>query len=305
MDQQLASSKQTLAAPTPAQSRDSAAPDRGGQVIFEAPDAASPRRPQARVVTPWARRALRLTADSLNGLISWALLGLTSAIAFVLFRVLNRTHVHGRHNFGMQKNTLLCSNHRTMIDSYMVGHLSSWPWAWIMPWKAPYHPAAAENFFGNKLLAWFSARWKCIPVRRGKRDFGALSCMEEALPKGQMLIFPEGTRSRTGELLPGRPGTGKLIYDTRCKVVPIYHHGMSEVLPIGQRWPRLFRRIDVYVGPAVDLGDLLDLPPGKETSQQVIDRVMAAIGQLRDQAEAAAAAHRPWLTKLRRAVLRN
>jgi len=109
--------------------------------------------------------------------------------------------------------------------------------------------------------------------------------MIETLPKGQMLIFPEGTRSRTGDLLPGRPGTGKLIHDSRCKVVPVYVQGMSDVLPVGTAWPRLLRRIEVNIGKPVPLDDLLGLPDSRETSQAIIDRVMSHIQALKDDLE--------------------
>lgn len=276
-----------------------------GEVVYEAPAAPlttpTPARPSL------SRRIGRGAVHALNAVAGYLLINLTSAVAFFLFRVFNRTKVHDRRNFGLAKNTLICSNHRTMIDSYMVGHLSNWPWGWLLPRKLPYHPAAKENFFRNPTISWFSSRWRCIPVRRGVRDFEALAMMTKALPTGQMLIFPEGTRSRDGKLLEGRPGTGKLIHDTRCKVVPVYHRGMHNLLPIGRSFPTFFNRIDVYVGKPIDMRDLLELPSSKETSRLVIDRVMAALHELEARAdadEAARLAHVPWYLVFPRALRR-
>jgi|GEM_PF-410264 1-acyl-sn-glycerol-3-phosphate acyltransferase len=239
----------------------------------------------AKMRTAWHSGISRPVVALFNGLMSYLIINLTSLIAFVLFRVFTRTRVYGRANIGLAKNTLICANHRTMIDSYLVGHLSSWPWGWLFPHVLPYHPAAVENFFKNPILAWFSNRWRCVPVRRGIRDFGALKIMTETLPKGQMLIFPEGSRSRTGDLLPGRPGTGKLIHDSQCKVVPIYVSGMSDILPIGSRWPRFFRRLDVHVGTPVPLDDLLQQPESLETSKAIVGRVMEHIAELKKTCE--------------------
>lgn len=274
-----------------------------GEVVYEAP-AAQPAAPRRRSVLGSIGKTL---LDGANFVATYLLINLTSFIAFFLFRVFNRTRVRNRGNLGLAKNTLICANHRTMIDSYMLGHLSSWPWGWLLPRVMPYHPAAKENFFRNRIIGWFSWRWRCIPVRRGVKDFEALRIMTETLPKGQMLIFPEGTRSRTGELLEGRPGTGKLIHDARCKVVPVYHRGMHNVLPIGVSFPKLFKRVDVYVGKPIDMSDLFALPSSKETSKLVIDRVMAALHELEAQAdadEAARAARVPWYVALPRAVRR-
>ena len=236
------------------------------------------------------------------------MINLTSFIALFLFRIFNRTKVHNRRNFGLSKNTLICSNHRTMIDSYMVGHLSSWPWGLLLPHKLPYHPAAKENFFRNRVIGWFSWRWRCIPVRRGVKDFEALQMMTDTLPTGQMLIFPEGTRSRDGKLLEGRPGTGKLIHDTQCKVVPVYHRGMNNLLPIGRSFPTFFNRIDVYVGKPIDMSDLYALPSSKETSRVVIKRVMDALHELEAQADADEEARRlrpAWPMAIARAIRRS
>ena len=222
---------------------------------------------------------------AIENVVGYVITHATSMLAFVLFRVLNRTKVYGRNKLPKGRNVLICANHRTMIDSYLIGHLTSWPQSLIRPHLLPFHPAAEENFFRNRFIGWFSSRWKCIPVRRRARDFRALSRMVGALPKGQMIIFPEGTRSRTGELLRGRPGTGKLIRETRCTVVPCYVKGMDQVLPIGTARPRFFKKIQVVFGDPVPVDDLFDLPDNKETSQKIIDRVMEHIAELKDQLE--------------------
>jgi 1-acyl-sn-glycerol-3-phosphate acyltransferase len=270
------------------------------EVIYEAE--ARPLRHPKRLRL--ARRVGSWLLDAVNFVASYLMINLTSAIALILFRVLNRTRIYGRWNIGVSKNTLLCSNHRTMIDSYLVGHLSSWPWGWILPRVLPYHPAAMENFFRNRIIGWFSWRWRCIPVRRGVKDMEALRNMTETLPKGQMCIFPEGTRSRTGELKEGRPGTGKLIHDTRCKVVPIYHSGMESLLPVGNAWPHIFRRLEVNIGKPIDLSDLYAQPSSKETSKMVIARVMQAIAELKAESEARAATRVHWYVAVKRGFLR-
>lgn len=258
--------------------------------------------PKARVSL--ARRVARLPLNAINFVSTYLLINCTVVLGIVLFRLLNRCKVYGRWNIGIAKNTLVASNHRTMIDSYLLGIFSVWPLGWIMPWVLPYHPAAKENFFRNRIIGWFSWRWRCIPVRRGVKDMEALQVMTETLPKGSMCIFPEGTRSRTGELKEGRPGTGKLIHDTRCKVVPVYHSGMENVLPVGTPWPRFFQKIEVNIGKPIDMSDLFELPSSKETSRIVIERVMDAIAELKEESEARAAARVPWYVAAKRGALR-
>jgi 1-acyl-sn-glycerol-3-phosphate acyltransferase len=270
------------------------------EVLFEAE-----ARPLPQVRRPSLGRRIGATLlAAVNFVAGYLMINVTSFVAVILFRLLNRTRIYGRWNVGVSRNTLLCSNHRTMIDSYQVGLLSSVPFGWIMPWMLPYHPAAKENFFRNRIIGWFSWRWRCIPVRRGIKDMEALRNMTAALRSGHMCIFPEGTRSRTGELKEGRPGTGKLIHDTQCKVVPIYHSGMENLLPVGTVWPRIFRRIELNVGKPIDMSDLFARPSSKETSRLVIARVMEAIAELKAQSEARAAARVPWYVAAKRGLRR-
>src|SRR5712692_9311611 len=208
---------------------------------------------------------------------SFLVTNLTVTLFWVLFFVLNRTTVIGRRNVGEERNTLLLSNHQSMLDSFLVGLAAFYPQSWLKPHLIPWNPAAAENFYKNPLLAWLAENWKCIWVREGRRDLHALHRMIQVLPCGVMTLFPEGTRSRDGAVGPGRPGTGLLILATRPRVIPVAIDGMRAVLPIGRYLPRIFKRINVSFGPPVDYTDLLAMPRTRETAQAVIDRVMAAI----------------------------
>ena len=58
----------------------------------------------------------------------------------------------------------------------------------------------------------------------------AVAFMESLLRSGEnILLFPEGTRSRDGSLLPGKPGVGGLVLDTRAPVVPVFLGGLDRV----------------------------------------------------------------------------
>ena len=201
----------------------------------------------------------------------------TVTLFWMVFFVLNRTVVIGRRNVGDERNTLLLSNHQSMLDSFLVGLAAFYPQSWLKPHVIPWNPAAAENFYKNPLLAWLADNWKCIWVREGRRDLHALHRMIQVLPRGVMTLFPEGTRSRDGTVGPGRPGPGLLILATRPRVIPVAVEGMQDVLPIGHYFPRLFKRIYVSYGLPVDCGEFLTMPRTRETAQAVVDRVMAEI----------------------------
>lgn len=208
---------------------------------------------------------------------SYVVTNVTVTVFWLVFCILNRTRVIGRQNVGEERNTLLLSNHQSMLDSFLVGLAAFYPQSWLKPHLIPWNPAAAENFYKNPLLAWLADNWKCIWVREGRRDLHALHRMIQVLPRGVMTLFPEGTRSRDGAVGPGRPGAGLLILATRPQVIPVAIDGMREVLPIGRYVPRMFKRIYVSYGPPVDYAEFLAMPRTRETAEAVIDRVMVAI----------------------------
>jgi len=198
-------------------------------------------------------------------------------VFWIYLFVLNRTRIIGRQNVGEAKNTLLLSNHQSMIDSFLVGMGAYFPQALWKPHLIPWNPAAEENFFKTPLLAWFADNWKCIPVRRGRRDFHAVHRMSQVLPEGTMVLFPEGTRSRDGSVRPGRPGVGLVTLATRPRVIPVAIEGMNRALPIGKVVPRIFQRISVSYGPPLDCSEFYGMPRTRETTQLLVDKAIDAI----------------------------
>lgn len=206
--------------------------------------------------------------------VSYVFTNISAGLLWIFFRVFNRTTVIGReHTRVIPSNTLLVSNHQSMIDSFLIGVLAFYPRSWLWPHLLPWNPAAYENFFRPWWLGILANLWKCIPVREGRRDLVALKRMMEVMPRGVMTLFPEGTRTRTGEVGSARGGAGMLVLMMRSTVMPVAIDGMQDVLPIGKRFPRIGKRIYIAFGAPVQYDDLMD-PRSKENAQAVVDRVM-------------------------------
>ena len=113
----------------------------------------------------------------------------------------------------------------------------------------------------------------------------------EAIAKvdgGQVVhMFPEGTRSRTIHPLPAKPGVGKAIYHARDAIVlPIAHHGMHKVSPVGkfEMLPRPFHTVIVNIGkpiPAHLISALRALEPDMETFSELSNLAMDSVNALR------------------------
>jgi len=213
---------------------------------------------------------------------SYLLVNLLLLPMILLFRVFNRTTVIGRENVPRETNTLLLSNHQTMIDSFLVGLTAYYPHHLARPYLIPWHPAAEENFFKNRLVAWFFDLLKCIPVRPGRRDLKAVYRSMRALKTGTMILFPEGTRTRDGSVGKGRPGAGFVILGEQPKVVPVAIDGMARILPIGRSFPAFGKRLYVCFGEPMDFSEFAGEERSKETAQRIVNRVMDAIREQHD-----------------------
>ena len=208
---------------------------------------------------------------------SYLVTNLTVIVLWVLFYVLNRTVVRGREHVGDAGNTLLLANHQSMIDSFLIGLAVYFPKALIKPHLLPWNPAAVENFFRGWLLGWLSYNWRCIPVREGRRDARVLRRLVEVLPRGVMMLYPEGTRTRDGSVGPGKAGAGIVALTTMARVIPVAIDGMSEVLPVGRVIPRIGKRISVTYGPPITYPPPAGNTPSREEAQQLVDRAMATV----------------------------
>ncbi len=152
-----------------------------------------------------------------------------------------------------------------------------YPKSLIKPSLIPWNPAASENFYRNPLLSWLADNWKCIPVKKGRKDLSLVYKMKKALERSPLTLFPEGTRSRSTKIGTGRAGTGLVILENWPTVVPICIDGMDKILPIGSIFPRFFKKIYVYYGKPLNLSEFKSKEKNKETAQEIINQVMEAI----------------------------
>ncbi|MHC4598269.1 MAG: lysophospholipid acyltransferase family protein [Planctomycetota bacterium] len=226
-------------------------------------------------------RELGRFARVLWPLTQYIVTNLTVIFGYFFFCIFLRTRVIGRENVPVEPNTLLLSNHQTLIDSFLVGICAFCPQTFMRPRLMPWNPAAEENFYGTRLLAWLADNWKCIPIKEGRKDWGSLRRMVLGLKTSPMILFPEGTRSRDGSIGKARAGAGLLILLSKPKVVPVAIDGADEVLPIGSVIPRIFKRVTVRYGKPLDLSRYYGQKKSKATAKKIMDEVMDAIRALR------------------------
>ena len=188
-----------------------------------------------------------------------------------LAKIFFRFRIVHRERMIQSGPVILAMNHQSYFDPPLAGNASD---------RAIYY-LAKRSLLDVPLLAWLLPKLNVVPVEQEGMDRSALKAIIRLLKAGEgVLIFPEGSRTLDGNLLPARPGMGLIIAKTLAPVVPMRIFGSHEALPRGEGKLR-FHPITVVVGEpihftAADVGD-----GGKDAYARLSQRVMDAIAALK------------------------
>ena len=182
----------------------------------------------------------------------------------------------GLEDVELERPQVFASNHQSWYDVLSI--------ASVLPKRF--------RFVAKKELErapFFGPAWKAAGhISIDRRDTqAAIASLDEAGRRikedaSSIVIFPEGTRSATGELLPFKKGGIMLALRAGVDIVPVYVQGSREVLPKGG-WRVTPGRIIGRFGPAIPTAGY-----SEGDREALVQRVRAAIQQLRDQALAEA-----------------
>jgi 1-acyl-sn-glycerol-3-phosphate acyltransferase len=138
---------------------------------------------------------------------------------------------------------VVVSNHESQADPFLLSWLP-----WDMRW------VAKEELFKQPLIGWLMTFGGDIPIRRGQRD-SVMQMMDECartIEQGMsIMMFPEGTRSATGDLLPFKDGAFQLAIRTGAPILPIALAGTHACRPKGSASVRKAKAI-ARVLPAIE-----------------------------------------------------
>lgn len=139
-----------------------------------------------------------------------------------------------------------------------------------------------------------------VPIDRGGQVSDSMAALQEKLgQKWGVLVHPEGTRSKTGEMGKFKSGAAVLAIEANVPIVPAYIKGGHEVFPPDKKLPRLFnwKHLSKY-NVKVLYGE--PIYPDGSTPEELMERVRLAVLELKAEADAGKAGFRERLRALRR-----
>jgi len=155
-----------------------------------------------------------------------------------VFKLIFGLKISGEENLLYRESFIFASNHLSYADPLIVGCALNRE-VWFL---------AKKELFRNRLFAWLIRTYHAIPVDRDEIDRKTLKIVLDTLKSGEsVLMFPEGTRSRNGDLHPLKDGLGFIALLSRISVVPVYVTGSNSLLGCALRR----KKLEVRIGPPI------------------------------------------------------
>lgn len=168
----------------------------------------------------------------------------------------------GRRHMPRRGGVLVIANHQSFLDPPMVG----------VAVRRRLNYLARKTLFRNRFFGWLIGSVGAIPIDQEASGTAGIKAALGLLKAGNaVLIFPEGSRTATGQMQPLKPGVVVLIRRANVPVLPVGVAGAYQAWPAHQRFPTFSppflppgaSTTAVVVGKPIPPCQLADLPPEK------------------------------------------
>jgi 1-acyl-sn-glycerol-3-phosphate acyltransferase len=181
----------------------------------------------------------------------------------VYFRIYHRGQVYNRDRLPDEGAFILAGNHVSFLDPPFFGQACRRE-AFYMA-----RDTLFRSWLGGKILR----SWNCVPISRDRGDLGALRTMLRLLKEDKaVLMFPEGTRSKDGQLQDARAGIGMIAAHAGCRILPMRIFGTDKAMPRNASFPRPAKVIITFGEPfAYEFPPNFDKLRGEELKAVYLD----------------------------------
>jgi 1-acyl-sn-glycerol-3-phosphate acyltransferase len=194
--------------------------------------------------------------------------------AWVIGKIFYRLKIYGLEHY-YPRGAILAANHTSFFDPPIVS--ASWP--------EEVHFLARKTLFRNPFFGALIRNLNTHPVSGDAGDITVMKTILSLLEEGKkVVLFPEGTRSKNGELQPLKPGISMLISRTKSAIIPVYIGGAYQVWGRNHKLPRLFGKVSCVFGTPISWESFSHLDK-KEAQKKIAERLTASILALKQWLE--------------------
>jgi len=190
-------------------------------------------------------------------------------------RLIFRVRADGLEHLPKDRQWVLTPNHVSYLDPFAIAALLDWNQL-----RKTYWAGWTGIAFANPLMRFLSRLGKILPVEPMRAARSSLAFGATILKNKKNLVwFPEGGLSTSGELQDFKPGIGMLLEHFPTSVIPVFVHGTREGLPPGKFFPRA-HAIRVVFGKPLDARDLKDKDRGGKPHVQIANALHDSVAKL-------------------------
>jgi 1-acyl-sn-glycerol-3-phosphate acyltransferase len=205
--------------------------------------------------------------------------GLTYSFGYSFSKLVAKTlfgfRVYGRENIIEEGGAILAMNHESYLDPPLAG----------IACRRQIYYLARKTLLQWPVLGPIFPKLNVIPVDQDRADMSALKSVIRLVRAGHCtVIFPEGSRTTDGHLLPAQPGLGLIIAKTLAPVVPMRIFGAHEAFPRGGG-PRPFSKITIVIEKPMRFSEADMEGEGRDLYQRLSERVMERIASIENPRE--------------------
>jgi 1-acyl-sn-glycerol-3-phosphate acyltransferase len=197
-------------------------------------------------------------------------------LLWLFFRLMNRARAIGVENIPKEGGVMIAANHVSGVDTTLI------PYFVANPFKLdPVLAVAKEELFTIPVIGFIVKSLGAFPVKRRARDLESMKRIVCHLRNYKVMIFPEGTRSKTGELLTGRPAVGWIAQNARPVVIPALVINTDKFFWPGRPRPWFGIPYTVVYGKPLDISRFYAMEEGKATSSIIVAEIMNGVAELK------------------------
>ena len=202
---------------------------------------------------------------------------ITIFICHFFLKFFYRHKVYGLEHY-FRGGGIIASTHASFLDPPIVS--CSWP--------EEVHFLARGSLFNNRAFAKLIEALNTHPISGEVSDIAIFKEVQKLISQGKkVILFPEGSRSVDGELMPIKPGIAFIAMRAKVPITPTYIDGAFEIWHRGSKLPRLRGKTACVFGSPIRFSQFEGLPK-REAMEAITSELEKSIQGLRDWHKAGA-----------------